>query len=784
MTTSATAEPMPSRSRNPAASRVLARLRERIEPADALLFFYLLVFARQFLWVVSDNTMAWALSAPLAAVAWYFYVRTKPFRPERAGREFWLLVALPLVFLYLLRLPFPDLSYDVLNYRLLHAERSLRGTLFMHGDYFPTPAPYNPAPDTLTGLFRLALGYRLGTVVNLLALVWAARVCEQLLRPFVTRPRARAACVLLVVLAEHLLFEVNEYMVDLLALPLLLEATRLALGADGAESKRTLLVHAALLLGLGMGLKMTNAASVLPVVLLCAYKALTGPRRLKLKELPVTVALTAAAFAAPLMPFTVYLWRLTANPFFPLANTFFKSAYWPTDGGWDARWGPKGLWETLVWPVLATLEPARHSELVVYSGRITLGFVVALCGVVLLRRNARVLTLCLLVTFGGLAWSAGGMGYSRYGLYLELLSGVTVVAVVSALLKMKARRNDSAPDSDDSPVTPSDAKAAPFPFSWRTAVAALFAVALCAQAAAACWYALHYEWSMRPTALSNWGAYRYESRFILRDRRLRDFLSEEARAQFDGLQGWVESGVKSNGVEALLNPDVPIITASHPEYFATRTARANFIRTIEAGPARMLSLCQPEDLWQTKEYVKSRGLVVGRVTPLQVPFFSQRGRIGMMLVEVSTPEGQEGRESLERFRKAAAFPDQDYRAEIKVENPPASMRPGERVELRFRVRNAGGSVWPARGDSRGAFQVNAGDRWLDAAGGRVVNDLDGRTSLAEDLRPGEEAELRLTATAPTAPGEYVLEIDMVHEGVTFFREKGSRTLRMNVRVAQ
>ena len=132
---------MPSRSRTQAAPRVRARLRERIEPADALLFLYLLVFARQFLWVVSDNTPAWALSAPLAAAAWYFYVRTKPFPTERAGREFWLLVALPLVFFYLLRLPFPDLSYDVLNYRLLHAERSLRGTLFMPGDYFPTPAP-------------------------------------------------------------------------------------------------------------------------------------------------------------------------------------------------------------------------------------------------------------------------------------------------------------------------------------------------------------------------------------------------------------------------------------------------------------------------------------------------------------------------------------------------------------------------------------------------------------------------------------------------------------------
>ena len=390
--TSAAVQPEAPTASRAAAGRfgALARLRGRAEFGDALVLLFLLVFIRQYLWPLDSNALAWSLSVPLAFVACYFYVVTKPFPAERAGREFWMLVLPPLLFFYLLRLPFPDISWDVLNYRLLHAERSLRGALFMPGDFFPTPAPYNPAPDTVTGLFRHALGYRLGTVVNLLALVWTARVVEKLLRPFVARAWPRAAAVLLVVLAEHLLFQVNEYMVDLLSLPLLLEATWLALRVDEAENRRSVFVRVALLLGLSAALKLTNAAAILPVVLLCAYRAFAGPRRLKLKELPTTVALTFVAFVAPLVPFAVYLWLLTGNPVFPLANTFFKSAYWHTEGGWDARWGPKGLWETLVWPVLATFDPARHSELSVYSGRITVGFVVALLGLVLLWREERV----------------------------------------------------------------------------------------------------------------------------------------------------------------------------------------------------------------------------------------------------------------------------------------------------------------------------------------------------------------------------------------------------------
>ncbi|MBV9927093.1 MAG: hypothetical protein JOZ96_18890 [Acidobacteria bacterium] len=760
--TSAAVQPEAPSDARAAAERfgLLARLRERAEFGDALALLYLLVFIRQYLWPLDSNALAWALSVPAAFVAWYFYVVTKPFPAERAGREFWLLVLPPLVILYLLRLPFPDISWDVLNYRLLHAERSLRGTLFMPGDYFPTPAPYNPAPDTVTGIFRHALGYRLGTVVNLLALVWTARVTLKLVRPFVARAWPRAAAVLLVLLAEHLLYQVNEYMVDLLSLPLLLEATWLALRVEEAEQRRPAFVRVALLLGLSAALKLTNAAAILPVVLLCAYKALAGPSRLKSRELPTTVALTFVAFVAPLLPFAVYLWRLTSNPVFPLANRFFLSAYWPTDGGWDARWGPKGLWEILAWPVLASFEPARHSELGVYSGRITLGLFVALLGLALSWRDRRVRAVCLLFVVGCFAWSAGGMGYSRYGLYLEVLAGVCVVAVAASSLRVMW--------SDFKP-------------SWRAAVPALLLLALCAQGALALRYALKYEWSMRPTLLSDWRAYRHEARYVFRDRRLKDFMNAETRALFEGLQAWVESGPKSNGVEALIDPALPIVTASHPEYFATRDARQHFVRTVESGPQSMLSLCMPEDLTQAREYIKSRGLTFVGARPVSVPFFSQRRPLGMMLVEATLPEGEEGRATLERFWKAAAFRDQDYRALIQAPGAPTRLRPGERAELHLRVRNLGPVAWPAHGE-RGMYQVNAGDRWLDPSTGRVVNDLDGRTALAADLQPGGETELTLPVTAPKQPGDYVLEVDMIHEGVTFFFEKGSKTLRVNVRV--
>ncbi len=353
--------------------KVYAGLRTRVEFGDLLVFLYALVFVRQYLWVIDNNFLGWALSLPIAAAGWYFYISTKQFPAERFGRSFWLLVGLPLLVAYLMRAAFPDRSFDVLTYHLLHAERTLQGALFAPGDFFPSAVPFNPVADTVTGISRLFSGFRLGTVINLFALVWAAQVTDKLVRPFVRRAWLRSACVLLVVLSENLLFEISTYMVDLLTLPLMLEATLLTLRFDEAKNRRVNLIHVAVLLGASVAFKLTNLAVALPVLAVCAYQMALGTQRFAPKQLMTSALLALTAFLAPLLPFSLYIFRVTGNPIFPAANAFFKSVYWPTHGGWDNRFGPHTLWETIVWPVLIWFKPERHSELGVYSGRLSSG---------------------------------------------------------------------------------------------------------------------------------------------------------------------------------------------------------------------------------------------------------------------------------------------------------------------------------------------------------------------------------------------------------------------------
>jgi len=717
---------------------------------------YALVFVRQYLWVIDNNFLAWALSLPLAGACWYLYVSTKQFPAERFGRSFWLLVGLPLLVAYLLRAAFPDRSFDVLTYHLLHAERTLRGTLFAPGDFFPSPVPFNPVADTVTGISRLFLGFRLGTVINFFALIWAAQVTDKIVRPFVGQAWLRAMCVLLVVLSENLLFEISTYMVDLLTLPLMLEATLLTLHFDDAKNRRANLIHVAVLLGASTAFKLTNLAVVLPIFAVCAYKMILGSQRFSPKQLITSALLAIIAFLAPFLPFSLYIFRLTGNPIFPAANAFFKSVYWPTHGGWDNRFGPHTLWETIAWPVLIWFKPERHSELGVYSGRLSLGFVVAVAGLVLAWRNERARTLCIILISSALLWSVAATGYSRYGLYQEMLGAVTVFAVALALTRG---------DSWSKP-------------SWRVALASVFLGLLVVQAYFACSYGLHKEWGSRTTVIADPDIYAQEAKLMLRDRSLMSFLTHEERALFDGVQVWVETCSKSTGFEVLLNARAPIIAARQPEYFFTRESRRQFIRIVEESRGqRMFSLCL--DLPTARQAIAERGLEVGNLTPVNIPFFSPRDRIGMMLIEVRIPQEAEARSEFESGWMKGAFPASVYREEIVPLNPPSVMRPGEKVDIRFKVKNLGDSTWPAVGTKDFRYQVNMGNHWIGA--GATVED--NRAAMKADLPPGGETEMTLAVTAPQTPGEYTLEIDMVHEGVTWFKERGARPSLLNVRVA-
>ena len=132
-------------------------------------------------------------------------------------------------------------------------------------------------------------------------------------------------------------------------------------------------------------------------------------------------------------------------------------------------------------------------------------------------------------------------------------------------------------------------------------------------------------------------------------------------------------------------------------------------------------------------------------------------------------------------RSLSALPAEALRAEIRVINYSPRLKRREAATIQVAVRNAGAVAWLARERAVAPFQINIGNHWLDGAGRTIVND-DGRATLLQDLLPGQEAEFSFTVNAPGDAGQYILEVDVLQENVSWFGLKGSKTLRLPVTV--
>ena len=140
-------------------------------------------------------------------------------------------------------------------------------------------------------------------------------------------------------------------------------------------------------------------------------------------------------------------------------------------------------------------------------------------------------------------------------------------------------------------------------------------------------------------------------------------------------------------------------------------------------------------------------------------------------------------------REAGPLPANGYKAAITLVDPPTRLRAGEKATIQVKVKNASDVQWYSRGgeinthpDNR--FYLAVGNRWLKAQGEQLLTNMDGRYGLDRDLKPGEETQVPLAVTAPKELGEYILDIDLIQEQVTWFNDKGSPTAKTKISIVR
>jgi hypothetical protein len=104
---------------------------------------------------------------------------------------------------------------------------------------------------------------------------------------------------------------------------------------------------------------------------------------------------------------------------------------------------------------------------------------------------------------------------------------------------------------------------------------------------------------------------------------------------------------------------------------------------------------------------------------------------------------------------------------------------GGNAEVDLRLKNTGKKEWSSRGPNPCFLSYHL----LDATG-KVLKFENARTSLPSPVLPGEEIGLPIRVKAPLDKGAYLVEIDLVREGLAWFKDSGSRTLIIPLRVEE
>ena len=143
------------------------------------------------------------------------------------------------------------------------------------------------------------------------------------------------------------------------------------------------------------------------------------------------------------------------------------------------------------------------------------------------------------------------------------------------------------------------------------------------------------------------------------------------------------------------------------------------------------------------------------------------------LAPPTAPPSAQGRQDL---------PPEAFKVEWQAVGLPAQMSPGQELEVDVTLKNASTVAWPGSADSTGLmYTVRLSHRWLK--GDKVVRDYgETRTELPQVVAPGQAVTVRSRVTAPGTPGRYQLQLDLVHEGTSWFESRGAGRKLVEVEV--
>jgi len=128
-------------------------------------------------------------------------------------------------------------------------------------------------------------------------------------------------------------------------------------------------------------------------------------------------------------------------------------------------------------------------------------------------------------------------------------------------------------------------------------------------------------------------------------------------------------------------------------------------------------------------------------------------------------------------KTAGSYPESIYAGTITGPYSKLTLRPGQQLRIDVAIQNRSPLDWKPFDESG----IALGNHWL-SRNGEVIIWSDGRTPLTQTIKAGARSRMLIDTIAPHKPGEYLLELDLVEEGVRWFSEKHMFPFHISVAV--
>jgi hypothetical protein len=293
---------------------------------------------------------------------------------------------------------------------------------------------------------------------------------------------------------------------------------------------------------------------------------------------------------------------------------------------------------------------------------------------------------------------------------------------------------------------------------------------------------------------------------------IRAFVVHTDRLQGRDASRWQETALAESGLKkiAVFGPDV---VYKLPDVETTRRldiefavpdrfpVAASFMSGFLARGINLRAWKHPHPLGPTRIVVKREELQTGKLLfqqeAVQFPLTILAGEYAAIGLPIRPPANP-GRYSLALSLPLLGIETPAQLVELSTEPLPTSLTAPQLLsavytldvaapravaamplDISVRAKNTGKAVWLAgTEDERGT--VRLGWRWLKAD--QEIHGMAGRQPIHYDIFPEQSYTFHTQVKPPVQPGDYILELELVSELVSWFASQGTEPLRIAVRV--